>query len=245
MTRAPETQTPYRSRSITLQNAVAATVVALTLGLADTAQAQKALGLPFVGRNQFSASVTERSRDGVSTEKEAVFGLSYGRQLNGDGPVQLSVVARAAARALDATEGGIFDGGLTIAATHNVRAIDGLSVTGAAGITAMVWGKVGPESADEDRGRIVNNVPLSLGMSYDVRVGAATFAPFVSATHAYSRGRDYLNDAPINKNSSWRLGYSTGMSVRFSEMVLSLSNVYREGGMPNRNRAQFTAGMSW
>ena len=243
MTRAIETQTPRRSSSL-LQNTVATAVVALTLASAEVAQAQQELGLAYVGRNQFSLSVTERSRDGISTEKEAVFGIAYGRQINGkDAPVQLSVNARAAARALNAA--GIFDAGLTMAATHTLRAIDGLSLSAAAGITAMVWGNDGPESGEADLGRIVNSVPLSLGMSYDVRVGSATFAPFVAATHAYSRGRDYMNDEPINRTSGWRLGHSTGVSVRFRETVLSLSNVYREAGMPNRNRTLFTAGMSW
>ena len=245
MTRAIETQTP-RSTKSSLQNILAAAVMALTLASANIAQAQQALGLPFVGRNQFSASVTERSRDGVSTEKEAVFGVSYGRQFNGDNaPIQLSMIARAAARGLDGSERGIFDAGLTVAATHNVRAIDGLSVSGAAGLSATVWGKGGWESDEEDIGRIVNSVPLSLGMSYDVRVGSATFAPFVTTTHAYSRGRDYVNDEPINRTSNWQLGHSAGVSVRFRETVLSLSNIYREGGMPNRNRLAFSAGMSW
>jgi hypothetical protein len=241
MTSKLQTQTLRRN----LQIAIATLAGLTTLATANTAHAQQDFGLAFVGRNQFSVSVTERSRDGVSTEQEAVFGVSYGRRLNGDGPVQLSVVARAAARALDASEAGIFDGGLTVAATHNVRAIDGLSISGAAGVTAMVWGNVGPQSDEEDTGRIVNSVPLSLGMSYDVRVGSATFAPFIAATHAYSRGRDYVNNDPINKTSSWRLGHSAGVSVRFRETVLSLSKVSRESGMPNRDRWALSAGMSW
>lgn len=242
MTRALETQTPRRD----LQNGIAAVVMGLTLAIADTAQAQQALGLPYVGRNQFSVSVTERSRDGISTEKEAVFGAAYGRQLNGgDSPVQVSVNVRAAARALDATEGGIFDGGLTVAATHAVRAIDGLSITGAAGLSALVWGNVGPHADGEDRGRILSSVPLSVGVAYDVRVGSATFAPFISGTQSFSTARDYVNDEPINKSSSWRLGHSAGVSVRFRETVLSLSNTCRDGGMPNRNRVAFSAGMSW
>jgi len=242
MTRALEAQIPRRR----LHNAVAVALVGLTLVAADTAQAQQPLGLPFVGRNQLSVSVTERSRDGVSTEQEAVFGIMFGRQLNSnDAPVQLSVVARAAARALDAGERGIFDGGLTLAASHAVRAIDGLSFTGAAGISAIAWGTGRPDSDDEDRGRIVQSLPLSVGMSYDVRLGSATVAPFIATTAAYSRGRDYVNDERINQTSIWRLGHSAGVSVRFGQAVLSLSDVNREGGMPAKNRMQFTAGMSW
>ena len=242
MTRALQTQTFGR----TLQHAIAATLAGLTLVTANTAHAQRALGYPFVGRNQFSVSVTERSRDGISTEQEAVFGVMYGRQFNSDNaPVQLSMIVRGAARALDATENGIVDGGITLAATHSVRAIEGLSITGAAGVSAIVWGDIGPNDEDADRGRIVNSVPLSLGMAYDVRVGSATFSPFIAATHAYSQGRDYVNDDATNRTSSWRLGHSTGVSVRFRETVLSVSNVYRESGMPKKNRVAFSAGMSW
>ena len=242
MSRTLQIQTPSRS----IQNALITAMVGLTLATANTAHAQRALGLPYVGRNQFSVSVTERSRDGVSTEKEAVFGVSFGRQVNSnDAPVQLSVIARAAARALEGDERGIFDAEFTVAVSHNVRAIDGLSVSGAAGVAATVWGKDERDWAEMERGRIVNSVPLSIGMSYDVRVGGATFAPFVTTTHAYSRGRDYVNDEPINKTSGLLLGHSAGVSVRFRETVVSLSNIYREAGMPNRNRLAFSAGMSW
>ena len=65
MTRALQTQTFGR----TLQHAIAATLAGLTLFTANTAHAQRALGYPFVGRNQFSVSVTERSR------RRALFGV--------------------------------------------------------------------------------------------------------------------------------------------------------------------------
>jgi hypothetical protein len=244
MTRSLETRNPRGGRSIRLPYVVATVAAAITLAAAETAPAQQALGVPFVGKNHLSVSVTERSRDGVGTERTAVFGGVYGRRLNGDATVQITVIARAAARALDAT-GGILDAGLTVAATHAVRAIDGLSVTGAAGIAALVWGKTGPNSEEQDRGRILKSVPLTVGMAYAVRVGQATFAPFVATTGAYARGRDYVNGEPINRTSSWRLGHSAGVSVRFRETVLSLSSVSREPGMPIRNRVAFSAGMSW
>lgn len=242
MTRTLEPQTPRRG----LQHAVAAAVVGLTLATANTAQAQRALGLPFVGRNQFSVSVTELSRDGVSTEKAAVFGVSYGRRFNGDdAPVQLSMIVRAAARALDATDDGILDAGLTLAASHSVRAIDGLSITGAAGLGAVVWGEKGQNPGEVDRGRILSSIPLSAGLAYDVRAGRATIAPFVSLTGAYSRNRAYVNDEEITRATDWRLGHTAGVSVRFREAVVSLSRISRQSGMPDNGRVALSAGMSW
>jgi len=109
----------------------------------------------------------------------------------------------------------------------------------------VVWGKVGPDPDEQDRGRILNSIPLSVGMAYDVRIGAATFSPFVSTTTAYSREREYLNDKATSTTSDWRTGQTAGVSVRFRETVFSLSSVNRVGGLRNRNRVAFSAGMSW
>jgi hypothetical protein len=246
MTRTSKTQNPRRGHRNALLQAVAVAVVGLTLAAADTAQAQQALGVPFVGRNHLSVSVTELSRDGVGTEQAAVFGGVYGRRFNGDdATLQFSAIVRAAARAFQGTEDGIAEAGLTLAASHRVRAIEGLSLTGAAGVGAVVWGQDGPQPAEPDQGRVIARIPLSAGMAYDLRAGRATIAPFVSMTGAYSRERDYANSLRIAEASGWRLGHTAGVSVRFRETVVSLSSVSRERGMPNRNRMVFSAGMSW
>lgn len=246
MTRTSKTPNPCRGRRNPLQQAVAAAIVGLALTATDTALAQQALGVPFVGRNHLSVSVTERSRDGIGTEQAAVFGGMYGRRFSDEtAPVQLSVIVRAAARALTAQEDGIVDAGITVAATHPVRALAGLAITGAAGAGAVLWGQDGEISGEAYSGRILANIPLSAGLSYDVRAGRATFTPFVNMTGTYSKVRDYVNDERIGETSGWRLGHTAGVSARFRETVFSLSGVSRERGMPNRNRVVFSAGMSW
>ena len=232
---------PGRSRKAIVVNLAAAAL----LGLATTAgsvQAQQALGVPLAGRNNLSVSVTELSRDGIVEEKTAVYGGVYARQLNAGNPVQYSVIVRTAVRALEkVSQEGIVDAGVTLAATRRMKA---LSITGAAGTSAVVWGQ--EASGDQpDRGRIVARVPITGGVAYDIQVGPAIVAPFLSYTAAYSSERDYLNDTRVNTHNGWRSTNSSGVSVRFRDVVLTVSEINRERGMPNRNRTLFTAGMTW
>jgi hypothetical protein len=83
------------------------------------------------------------------------------------------------------------------------------------------------------------------GAAYDLHLGGATVAPFVMAQGVYSRESDYVDDERVALDSGWRIGNSTGVSIRFKEMVLSLAEVNRERGMPNGHRVVFSVGMSW
>jgi len=245
MTRTTQNRNPGRGRKAQLHQAVAAAVVGLALAAAPAAHAQQAIGVPFLGKNHLSFSVTEHSRDGIDTQRAAVFGGVYGRRLNADdAAVNFTLVARTAVRALDGTKDGIVDAGLTLAATHAVRALDGLSITGAVAAGAVVWGQDGVNAA-QDRGRVVATLPISAGLAYDLQMGRATIAPFITLTGAYSEEREYLNDTRIAGADGWRMGNAVGVSLRFRETVLSVSEVNRERGMPNRSRIVFSAGMSW
>jgi hypothetical protein len=236
---------PGRSRKAGLPNVVAIAIVGLSLATPQLAQAQTALGVPFTGRNHLSLSVTELSHDGTSAERDAVFGGVYGRRLGSDAALlQYSVIARTAFRANSGIDDGIVDAGLTVAATHSVRAIDGLSITGAAGVGAMVWAQ-GSNAGELERGRVIASAPFSAGLSYDVRLGRATISPFIAVTGAYSKERDYLDGDRIGEDSGWRVGNSVGVSLRFWEAVLSVREISRERGLPSRNRVAFSAGISW
>ena len=101
------------------------------------------------------------------------------------------------------------------------------------------------QAGEQDRGRAIIRTPLSAGMAYDIRVGSATIAPFVSMIGAYSNERDYVGGDRIATDSGWRLGRAAGMSLRFKEVVLAVSGVNRERGLPNDNRLAFSAGVSW
>jgi hypothetical protein len=219
-----------------------AAVMGLILVSAQTAQAQQAIGVPFVGRNHLSASLTELSRDGIGEDRASVFGAVYGRRLGGDGRVQYGAIVRAAVRALEQEDDGIVDAGITLSATRHVVA--GLSVTGAAGVSAIVWGQQG-ETNEIDRGRVVARTPLTVGAAYDIRLGALTVAPFFSFTGGYSSERKYVNDERVALYTGWRFSNASGVSIKLNEMVVTFTEIARERGMPNQRRALMTAGMSW
>jgi hypothetical protein len=219
--------------------------IAAVIGMAapSTSEAQQAIGVPFAGRNHLSFSVTELSRDGIGQDRTAVFGGMYGRRLNGDdAPVQYSVVLRSAMRALDLSNSGIVDAGITVAATRRIAG--GLSATGAAGASAIVWGK-DHDGGNVEHGRIVARVPLSAGLAYDVRLGAVTIAPFFTLTGAYSRELEYVDGARVDRYTGWRYANASGLSVRFRDVVLTLTEINRERDMPKSDRMLFTAGISW
>jgi hypothetical protein len=232
-----------RSRKATVVNPAAAALRGLAM-TAVSVQAQQALGVPLAGKNNLSFSVTELSRDGVSSDETAVYGGIYARRLNSENsPVQFSVIVRTAVRALEKVSSeGIVDAGALLAATYRVNAF---SITGATGGTAVVWGKETTNDHQFDRGRLVARAPITTGVAYDFRVGSATIAPFVSYTAAYSKERNFQGDEWVSTHKGWRYSNSSGASVRFQKTVLTLSQISRERGMPNRNRVLFTAGMTW
>jgi hypothetical protein len=246
MSRTLQHHAPGKSRIPALSYAIAGVIALVSMATTNDLQAQSALGMPFVGRNHLSATVTELSRDGISAERAAVFGGAYGRQLNSaSAQLQFTVIVRAAARALNGTEDGILDAGITVAATHRVRAVTGLSITGAVGAGAMLWGKEATGGGEPDVGRVIASSPLTAGLSYDIRVGRATIAPFAAVTGAYSSRREYVNGDRVGIDDSWRMGNTVGVALRLSETVLTVREISREAGLPNRNRVAFTAGFSW
>lgn len=233
-----QNRTSGMNRKARIHNTIAAAFLGVTL--AQTAQAQQAIGVPFSGRNLLSFSVTELSRDGFGQDRTAVFGGMYGRQLNAaDSPVQYTVLVRSAMRALNDANDGIVDAGLTLAATRRIAG--GLTVTGAAGASAIVWG----HDSDVEHGRIVGKLPISAGLAYDIRLGAVTLAPFFTLTGAYSKESEYVDGDRVGKWTGWRYANASGVSAKFREVVLTFTDINRERGMPNGNRMLFTAGISW
>jgi hypothetical protein len=221
-------------------------LLAMGLLTAGDALSQETIGVPYIGRNHLSLYTTDLSRDGIGQERVAVFGAVYGHRF-GDrqGPLELSVVARAGARSFKNANDGILDSGLTLAATRAVPQLGHLNVTGSAGIGAMLWGQGAAAENAPDTGRLSLRVPLSAGVSYDLRIGGATVVPFAAVVPTYSSERDYIDDERIAEDSGLRVGRSLGMALRFKETVVSLSGIHGERGMPGSSRYVLSAGMSW
>ncbi|MEJ2206409.1 MAG: hypothetical protein P8170_20140 [Gemmatimonadota bacterium] len=228
---------------------VIATSLLLATGLgagATGSSAQEAIGVPFIGKNHLSFYTTEVSQDGIGVERTAIFGGAYGRAFGGrTDPVQISMIVRAGARPLDDLTSGVLDAATTLAATRQAPGIERLSLTAAAGVGVMLWGQGSAGDGLPDTGRSSLRVPLSAGAAYRLRAGGATIAPFAMLTTAYSRESDHVGGQRIGLDSGWRVGHTTGVSLSFTEMVLSVADVRRERGMPNHHRVVFSVGMSW
>jgi hypothetical protein len=220
-------------------------LVVLTVA-AGRAHAQEAIGVPFIGNNHLAFYTTELSRDGVGKPKASIFGAIYGHRF-GDQEEgwTFSLVARAGARALENSTDGILDTNVAVAASRRVPGVDRLSVTASTGVGAMAWGQGPTNPGAPQNGHLSLRVPTSAGLAYDLHMGRATVAPFAALTTSYSSERDYVNDVRTARDGGWRVGTQAGVSVRFRETVMSLSEVTREHGLPTSSRVVFTAGMSW
>lgn len=240
------TTTRERSKSPAGRNVGRVLVLAVTLAIpAPRAHAQEAIGVPFVGKNHLSFYTTELSRDGIGEARAAIFGGTYGRRF-GDGraPVRIGVLLRAGARPLDEHD-GILDAGATLTATASMPGAERLTMTASAGVGAVLWGQSSQAPAVTDTGRRSVNVPLGAGAAYSLRAGRATISPFAMVLGSYSRENDYVNDVSVARESGWSLGHAAGVSVGFNEMVLSLTDLRNERGLPNDHRVMFSVGLSW
>jgi hypothetical protein len=241
MTRTAHNRIADHGRTGLMMSALVGSMLALA---ATDTHAQQPVGVPFIGSNHLSVSVTELSRDGIGSQRATVLGALYGHRFGGSAAkVQPSMIVRVAARPLDGVEQGILDAGVTLAATREL--VRGLNVTAAAGVSAVAWGDGAPEPNEPATGRIIVRAPLSAGLAYDIGIGGATIAPFVNVAMAYSTEREYAGDVRLATDNGWKLGNAAGVSVRFRETVLSISGISRERGLPNSSRVAFSAGMSW
>lgn len=228
--------TARRSTSRALSAFAAATLIAIGTSTAD---AQQAVGVPFIGDNHLSFYSAEMNRMGSGDAMTAVFGGTYARRFrDADAPFRVTAGVRGSARALDESEAGVIDVAGTVAVTRDVWR--GLSMALASGIGATVWG----DDATND-GRIDTNIPLTLGVGYDVRVRSATFTPFVAPSVVYFQTRNYVNDARVSKSDGFDGQVAAGLSMRLKELVLTSSRIHGEHHASQGSRWVVSAGISF
>lgn len=204
--------------------------------------AQTALGVPFIGANHLSFYSTELSRDGVATTTSTLYGGRYGRRF-GDAmePSSVALVVQVAGRSLDGPTDGVLDASLTTSWSRRMDEVTNrLSVSAAAGASLLGWGL-----SNDEIGLAHVSLPLTVGAAYDVRIGSATFSPFVAPALAWSSTRHYQNDERVATDTGWDARWSGGASLRFRDMVLTAGGIHGERGLPNRSRWTFAAGMSF
>lgn len=209
---------------------------------ASRASAQAPLGIPYIGDNHLSFYSTELTTDGVGVGTSVLYGGRYGHRFGSAADAtRFSLVAQGAFRNLDDPSGGIMDVSLTAAWTRRVDEVDAhLSVTAAAGASALAWGFDEP-----DAGLAHLSAPLSLGVSYDLGIRGATLSPFVTPGLAYYSDRTYVNNQRVSTSTGWDGRLAMGASLRLKELVLTTSRIRGEEGLPHRSRWTFSAGISF
>jgi hypothetical protein len=222
--------------AVILRVALAAAATSL---VASTLAAQAALGTPFIGANNLSFRASELTKSG-GAETTTVFGVHYGHRFSGSGPTSIAMLLRGSARAFDDVQAGVLDVGANVAVSREIRSVRGLSLAASTGLGVMAWGN------DANRtGRLHVTIPANAGVSYDLRVRGATLSPFVMGSVSRYDIRTSLDDARDSVDDGWDTTYTTGMSLRFRDIVLTTSSMHGEYGMPKRSRWGFSAGVSF
>ncbi|HEY7234804.1 MAG TPA: hypothetical protein VH539_11685 [Gemmatimonadaceae bacterium] len=215
-------------------------VVAATMLDASTLSAQAALGAPFIGSNNLSFYSSELTRSG-NEETTSMYGLLYGHRFGSTGDsTRLTMMLRGSARAFDDVKAGILDVATTVGVSHDVSAVRGLSVAASTGLGMMAWG-----DDIAHTGRLRVTIPANAGASYDLHVRSATISPFAMGTVARYDWRTSVNDVRDSVRDGWDAYYTTGVSLRLKDVVVTSSRIIGEYGMPNRSRWAFAAGLSF
>jgi hypothetical protein len=208
--------------------------------LSATASAQTALGAPFIRSNQLAVYAAELSRSG-DAGTTTVFGAQYGHQFHRNTSRNLiSLMGRFSARSLDDSKSGALDVAARVAVSREDVLVRGVSLSAAAGYEAMAWG-----SDITNTARAQHKFPGSVGLAYDVHMGAATLSPFVSATTERYDRRIYLDDERLSTTRGWDGYYARGVSLRVHDAIFAASSIRGEDGTPDRHRWTLSAGISF
>lgn len=217
----------------------AAVAAALSL-VASRLSAQAALGSPFIRDNTLSFRASELTRTGAA-EMTTTFGGVYGHRFGQAGAATRVIMQiRASARPFDDVQAAVLDAGATVGISRQVTAVSGLQMAASAGLGMMGW-------ADDvaKTGRLLVTIPVNAGLSYDLHVKGATISPFAMGTAGRYDLRTSLDDVRQSLDRGWDASYTTGVSLRLQEVVLTSARIVGEYGMPNRSRWTFSAGVSF
>jgi hypothetical protein len=218
------------------------TVAAIGFALvsAPSLRAQAPLGAPFIGDNVLSFQSAEITRNG-GAETTTLFGLAFGHRFGSDSAAnRVTMLLRGTARAFDDVESGIMNFAASAGLSRRIAVLPAASVAASTGIEMMAWGDDIAET-----GRLRLSVPMNLGVSYALRLGAATIEPFVAGAVSYYDLRTGSYDARESVRAGWDSHHVLGASLRLKEVVASASRIVGEYGMPHRSRWAVAAGISY
>lgn len=208
--------------------------------IAAGARAQTAVGNPFIGNNTLSFHASELTRSGAA-EMTTTFGVVYGHRFGAaEDQNRLTMKLQASARPFDDAKSAVLDAAASVGVVRDIRLVPALQVAASAGMGLMAWSD---DATKKDR--LEFTIPANAGVSYDLRIRSATLSPFVMGTIARYDLRTAENDVQQTAHRGWDASYTSGVSLRLKEVVLSSSRIVGEYGMPNRSRWTFAAGISY
>lgn len=214
--------------------------VTVSLLAASPSLAQDALGTPFIGRNLYSFHAAQNTRSGGPAQT-TTFGAVYGHRFGAtDASSHVTLVVRASARPLDGVDTGVLDLAATVGISRDVRILPNLSLAASTGFALMAWSDDAAKT-----GRAQFSIPANAGLSYAIKLGGATLAPFAMGTLARYDLRRAVDDVQVSRDTGWDSYLSTGASLRLREVVFNIARVDGEHGMPTRSRWTFSAGVSF
>jgi len=206
----------------------------------ETANAQAALGTPFIGRTLLSFHSAQNTRSG-GPETTTTFGVVYGHRFGQqEAPSNVNLMVRASARPLEGVDSGVLDFSATIGMSRTFEDVPHLSVAASTGVGMMAWSDDAAKT-----GRAHLSIPANAGLAYALRIRSATFAPFAMGSLARYDLRTSLNDERVSRETGWDTYVTTGASLRLREVVLTSSRISGEHGMPYSSRWTFAAGISF
>ena len=212
------------------------TTVAATMLAATPAEAQRCLGLPMSGRN-YVGFETRESWTG-HRRQAPVYGGRYAHKFDaGNGVPVVATIAGGGGGLKGDTSAVNVSGMLSTMAPVGRN----LSVCASAGFQAQAVDYPGESQHDADG---FGSIPVSIGIGYDMHMGALTVTPFASPTLAY-----YEFESSRFDNGARQRGFDTYVVMGATASVnrFSVGTTYRNGdrSLGESGRFGFSTGVNF
>ena len=214
----------------------ALSIMAALVFASTDAFAQACLGLPVTGKNY--VGVEQREAWTGPNRQTPVWGARYAHEFDAGNGVGIIGSIGGGAGGMQGDTTAIHVSGML---STGKRVTNNLSVCAGAGFDAQATDYPGESKKDSDA---FGSLPLSLGLGYDLHMGALTLTPFAAPTLAY-----YVFEADGYKNGARQKGFdgyvTMGATAAFSRFSVGAN--YRNGdrSLGEAGRFSFSTGVSF
>ena len=219
----------------------ALSIMAALVFASTDAFAQACFGLPMAGRGRNYVGVEQRESWTGPNRQTPVWGGRYAHEFDAGNGVGIIGSIGGGAGGMKGDTTAIHVSGMLSAGTHVPQISDHLSVCAGAGFDAQATDYPGESKKDSDA---FGSLPLSVGLGYDLHMGALTLTPFAAPTLAY-----YVFEADGYKNGARQKGFdgyvTMGATAAFSRFSVGAN--YRNGdrSLGETGKFSFTTGVSF